>query len=67
MPELMSKVEEVSERVNLLLSDTNQKNFAKTLEGVAASAVSINKITQSPDHTLTQRGDAAPAALPALA
>lgn len=66
VPELMSKVEEVSERVNQLLSDTNQKNFAKTLEGVAASAASINKITQSLDHTLTQRVDPALAALPAL-
>ena len=66
VPELMTKVEEVSERVNQLLSDTNQKNFAKTLEGVAASAASINKITQSLDHTLTQRVDPALAALPAL-
>ena len=66
VPELMTKVEEVSERVNQLLSDDNQKNFAKTLESVAASAAAINKLTQSLDNTLTKRIDPALAALPAL-
>ena len=66
VPELLTRVEEMADRVNVLLSDANQKNFAKTLEGVAASATAINKLTQSLDHTLTQRIDPALAALPAL-
>lgn len=66
VPELMNKVEEVSERVNQLLSDGNQKQISLALEGVAQSAVAINKLATSVDRTLTQRIDPALAAMPAL-
>ena len=66
VPELMSKVEEATQRLNQLLSDDNQKQISLALKGVAQSATAINKLAASVDNTLTQRIDPALAAVPAL-
>ena len=66
VPELLSKVEEATQRVNQLLSDGNQKQITLALEGAAQSAAAIGKLATSVDRTLTQRIDPALAGVPAL-
>lgn len=66
VPDILAQVDEATQRLNQLLSDANQKNIAKTLEGAALSAGAINKLTATLDTTLAQRVNPALAAVPAL-
>ena len=67
VPEILAQVDEMTLRLNQLLSDANQKHIAQALEGAAQSAGAINRLANTLDHTLTQRLDPALASLPLLA
>ena len=67
VPVLLAQVQEATQRLNHLLGDENQKNFALALQGAAQSSASIQRLTQSLERSLSQRVDPALAALPLLA
>ncbi len=66
VPELMAQVGEMTQRMNQLLGDKNQQSFNQLLGAAAASATSVNQLTQSLQQTLTQRVDPVLTTLPPL-
>jgi phospholipid/cholesterol/gamma-HCH transport system substrate-binding protein len=66
-PIILGQVQEVTKRVNQLLSDDNQKHFADALAHIGSAAASVDALTRRLDRSVTERLDPALAALPALA
>jgi phospholipid/cholesterol/gamma-HCH transport system substrate-binding protein len=56
---ILERVEEVTNRVNQVLGDDNQKRIASALENIAQAANSTNKLTAQLDATVRQRLDPA--------
>jgi phospholipid/cholesterol/gamma-HCH transport system substrate-binding protein len=56
---ILERVEEVTNRVNRVLGDDNQKRIASALENIAQAANSTNKLTAQLDATVRQRLDPA--------
>ncbi|GAB3775885.1 MlaD family protein [Ramlibacter monticola] len=56
---ILERVQEVTERVNALLSDPNQKRIADALENVSQAAGATNQLAQRLDATVKQKLDPA--------
>jgi len=56
---ILERVQEVTERVNTLLGDQNQRRIADALENISQAAGSTNQLVQRMDRTVTQRLDPA--------
>jgi phospholipid/cholesterol/gamma-HCH transport system substrate-binding protein len=56
---ILERVQEVTERVNTLLSDPNQQRIAAALDNIAKAAEGTNGLTKRLEDTLTQRLDPA--------
>lgn len=56
---ILERVEEVTKRVNQVLSDDNQKRFAATLEHLGQAAGSTNQLVRRLDDTVTRKLDPA--------
>lgn len=56
---ILDRVQEVSERVNTLLGDANQKRIADALENISQAAGSTNQLTRRLEATVSQRIDPA--------
>jgi phospholipid/cholesterol/gamma-HCH transport system substrate-binding protein len=56
---ILDQVREVTERVNTLLGDDNQKRMADALENISQAAGGTNQLTRRLESTLTQRLDPA--------
>jgi phospholipid/cholesterol/gamma-HCH transport system substrate-binding protein len=56
---ILSRVEEVTGRVNMLLGDDNQKRIADALENISHAATGTNQLVARLDRTVTQRVDPA--------
>jgi phospholipid/cholesterol/gamma-HCH transport system substrate-binding protein len=56
---ILERVQEVTERVNTLLGDPNQKRIADALENISQAAGSTNQLAKRIDTTVTQRLDPA--------
>ncbi len=63
---ILGRVEEVTQRVNTLLGDDNQKRIADALESISLAAASANTLTKSLDNTIKTGLDPALKALPPL-
>ena len=66
MPEILEQVNDMTLRLNRLMSDDNQKHITQVLEGAAQSAGAVGQLTTTLDQTLTQHVNPALAELPAL-
>lgn len=66
-PVLLGRVDEVSRRLNDMLSDANQQRMSSALENIAGAAVAVRGLTESLERTVTQKIDPAMADMPALA
>lgn len=66
-PVILGQVQEVTQRVNQLLADENQKRFTQALASIGSAAASLDALAQRLDRSVTERLDPALAALPALA
>lgn len=66
-PVILGQVQEMTQRVNQLLSDDNQKRFSDALIHIGAAAASVDTLTRRIDRSVTEGLDPALAALPALA
>jgi phospholipid/cholesterol/gamma-HCH transport system substrate-binding protein len=49
---ILSRVEEVTKRVNTMLGDDNQRRIADALENISLAAASANTLTRSLDNTI---------------
>jgi phospholipid/cholesterol/gamma-HCH transport system substrate-binding protein len=56
---ILERVQEMTERVNTLLGDTNQKRIADALENLSQAAGATNQLARRLDTTVTQRLDPA--------
>jgi phospholipid/cholesterol/gamma-HCH transport system substrate-binding protein len=56
---ILDRVQAVTERVNELLNDANQKRIAAALENIARASESANQLTKNLDTTVTRRLDPA--------
>jgi phospholipid/cholesterol/gamma-HCH transport system substrate-binding protein len=56
---ILDRVEEVTQRVNSLLSDPNQKRIAAALENISQAASNTNQLATHIDSTVRQRLDPA--------
>jgi phospholipid/cholesterol/gamma-HCH transport system substrate-binding protein len=56
---ILERVQTVTERVNELLNDTNQKRIATALENIARASESANQLAKNLDTTVTRRLDPA--------
>lgn len=56
---ILERVEEVTKRVNQVLSDDNQKRFAATLDNLGQAAGSTDRLVRRLDDTVTQKLDPA--------
>ena len=56
---ILERVQEVTERVNTLLGEPNQKRIADALEGISQAAGAPNQLARRIDTTMTQRVDPA--------
>ena len=63
---IINRVEEVTQRVNTLLGDDNQKRIADALESISAAAAGANQLTKSLDNTVKTGLNPALKALPPL-
>lgn len=63
---IINRVEEVTQRVNTLLGDDNQKRIADALENISAAAAGANQLTKSLDNTVKTGLNPALRALPPL-
>lgn len=66
-PVLLGRVDEVSRRINDMLSDANQQRVSSALENIAGAAVAVRGLTESLQQTVTQKIDPAMTDMPALA
>ncbi len=66
-PVLLGRVDEVSRRLNDMLSDANQQRMSSALENIAGAALAVRGLTESLQQTVTQKIDPAMAEMPALA
>lgn len=66
-PVILGQVQEMTKRVNQLLSDDNQKRFSDALVHIGAAAAGVDALTRRIDRSVTEGLDPALAALPALA
>ena len=56
---ILDRVKEVTDRVNTLLADPNQKRVADALENISQAAGATNQLARRIDSTVTQRLDPA--------
>jgi len=56
---ILERVEEVTQRVNTLLGDSNQKRIAAALENISQAATNTNLLVTHTDSTIRQRLDPA--------
>ena len=63
---IISRVEEVTQKVNTLLGEDNQKRIADALENISAAAAGANQLTKSLDNTVKNGLNPALKALPPL-
>jgi phospholipid/cholesterol/gamma-HCH transport system substrate-binding protein len=56
---ILQRVQEVTERVNRVLGDDNQKRMASALENIAKAADNASQLTSNLDSTVTKRLDPA--------
>ena len=56
---ILERVQEVTERVNMLLSDPNQRRIANALENISQAATNANQLAERMDVTVRQRLDPA--------
>lgn len=56
---ILEQVEQVTKRINVLLSDDNQKRIAKALDSIGQTAGSAGQLVERLDKTVTQRVDPA--------
>lgn len=63
---IINRVEEVTQRVNTLLGDDNQRRIADALESISAAAAGANQLTKSLDNTVKTGLNPALKALPPL-
>ncbi|WP_295854942.1 MlaD family protein [uncultured Xylophilus sp.] len=64
LPQILSQVEDVTRRANLLLGDQNLQRVATSLDGIAKASNNIAALTARLETTLVERVDPALAALP---
>lgn len=63
---LLTRVDQVTQRVDTMLGPDNQKRIADALDNIAQAAAGANRLTQSLDHTIRNGLDPALKALPPL-
>lgn len=63
---IINRVDEVTQRVNKMLGDDNQKRIADALESISLAAASANTLTRSLDNTIKTGLNPALKALPPL-
>jgi len=63
---ILSRVEEVTKRVNTMLGDDNQRRIADALENISLAAASANTLTRSLDNTIKNGLNPALKGLPPL-
>ncbi|MDM0015738.1 MlaD family protein [Variovorax sp. J22P168] len=63
---IIGRVEEVTQRLNTMLGDENQKRFSDALQNISAAAASANQLTQSLDGTVRNGLNPTLKALPPL-
>lgn len=63
---ILTQVESVTQRVNALVGDANQKRIAEALEQIAQASASANQLARNLDHTVKTGLSPALAALPPL-
>ena len=65
-PVLLGRVDEMTRRLNDMLSDANQQRVSSALENIAGTAVAVRGLTEGMQRTLAQKVDPALADMPAL-
>ncbi len=66
-PAILGRVQEVTERINQVLSDENQQRFAQALDQMGAAAGSVSQLAQRLERSVDTRLDPALAVVPQVA